>query len=75
MSIEKDYEKLREALVQIRDSTFRSALMLRSIADRALADTTRWSVTDLGNAYRTAMQSGAKLNGEVKAGEGGDATD
>jgi len=29
----------------------------------------RYTLTDLGNAYRAAMQSGAKLNGEVKAGE------
>lgn len=34
-----------------------------------IAGEPRYTLTDLGKAYRAVMQQGAKLNGEVKAGE------
>ena len=33
-------------------------------------DEPRYTLTDLGNAYRSAMKRKAKLRGAVKAGEG-----
>jgi hypothetical protein len=55
--------------VSIRHEAGRETVKQRHYFASDFTPETRYTLTDLGEAYRRAMASGAKLNGAVKAGD------